>query len=475
MEKKMTEQTAIDINNLRFYARMAEHYKWQTDVIDSSVVVQTLNEIAERLGAAVPAPLQPLPSVEELARRAWEKRQPMFKSYDSWEEVGSADKQVYLEAAGRYREVFQEFFAPAPAQEPRCEYIFRDIGTGLQCDKKRGHDGDHHATMGSIKEGIHVDDPEDSAAQPVENSSRCAKCGEVEDHMNHYADYTLDGSAYHMKDHTFEPISGGASTGEQQMKNTPSDCIVAAYNHEPIRVAEAARPSEPSAPKVEPPKYWQCPNNESHYLKFGEKIYGTSVYRQYCIHCPDTEAVFRSRPTPATETASAPQDENALSRITFAAQALLDIGKRDMSNPKYDGFFEELAISVKESNAVIHNFAAAPSVAGTQPTARCPKCGEEMQGGFFRVSVNSTSAIKWRCKGNDESFHEFIINCEAQLRPFFSGAAQGTPQVEAALKEIIEVCNYWHHDNLRRNEQISAILAKHLPGAPAQPGPEEKK
>ena len=44
-------------------------------------------------------------------------------------------------------------------------------------------------------------------------------------------------------------------------------------------------------------KYWQCPNDESHTLKFGEKIYGTHHWRQYCTVCVDTVAVFRSKPS----------------------------------------------------------------------------------------------------------------------------------------------------------------------------------
>jgi hypothetical protein len=32
----------------------------------------------------------------------------------------------------------------------------------------------------------------------------------------------------------------------------------------------------------------------------------------------------------------------AASRVRNAAQAILEIGKRDMSNPKYDGYFTEL-------------------------------------------------------------------------------------------------------------------------------------
>ena len=151
----------------------------------------------------------------------------------------------------------------------------------------------------------------------MDNSSRCGfmhkgiwKCGQLEYHSVH--------AVSNLAHHTFEPepISGAASTEE------PPHDIAHPRNAENLFMAwlathkcpcgcklcgdtimfldslrEAARPSEPSAPKAEPPKYWQCPNNESHHLRFGEKVYGTQHYRQYCIHCPDTVAVFRAKPT----------------------------------------------------------------------------------------------------------------------------------------------------------------------------------
>ena len=43
------EQVAIDIANLRFYAEMADKFNWETDIIHKSVIIQTLNEIAERV------------------------------------------------------------------------------------------------------------------------------------------------------------------------------------------------------------------------------------------------------------------------------------------------------------------------------------------------------------------------------------------------------------------------------------------
>jgi hypothetical protein len=42
----------------------------------------------------------------------------------------------------------------------------------------------------------------------------CMKCGEPEDHMNHHADYTLDGESWHNKDHDFYPGAAPAQTTE---------------------------------------------------------------------------------------------------------------------------------------------------------------------------------------------------------------------------------------------------------------------
>lgn len=49
MTKQELKQT--DISNLRFYARMAQEHQWETEGIHHSVIVQTLNEIADRLAA----------------------------------------------------------------------------------------------------------------------------------------------------------------------------------------------------------------------------------------------------------------------------------------------------------------------------------------------------------------------------------------------------------------------------------------
>jgi len=57
----------------------------------------------------------------------------------------------------------------------------------------------------------------------------------------------------------------------------------------------AVSPQDP-APQGNRLKYWQCPNDESHTLKWGKKIYGTQHYRQYCTVCPDTIAIFGPAP-----------------------------------------------------------------------------------------------------------------------------------------------------------------------------------
>src|SRR5579863_6184717 len=37
----------------------------------------------------------------------------------------------------------------------------------------------------------------------MDNEPKCLTCGEREEHLNHYADYTLDGEIYWHKDHDF--------------------------------------------------------------------------------------------------------------------------------------------------------------------------------------------------------------------------------------------------------------------------------
>jgi hypothetical protein len=60
------------------------------------------------------------------------------------------------------------------------------------------------------------------------------------------------------------------------------------------------------------------------------------------------------------------------------------------------------------------------------------------------------------------------------------GAAQGTPQVEEIARELAEAIRSWqgclgYEDCTTPDDVYAMVLRKHLPGAPAQPGPEEKR
>lgn len=59
----------------------------------------------------------------------------------------------------------------------------------------------------------------------------------------------------------------------------------------------------------------------------------------------------------------------------------------------------------------------------------CPDCGALMQTGFYRVSQNSESAVKVRCRGNDLSFHEFVISNFGELRRFFAAAPAESTEI----------------------------------------------
>lgn len=73
----------------------------------------------------------------------------------------------------------------------------------------------------------------------------------------------------------------------------------------------------------------------------------------------------------------------------------------------------------------------------------CPDCGALMQTGFYRVSQNSQSAVKVRCRGNDLSFHEFVISNFGELRPFFPVAAPSAPAQIEALPMVDQSDRAW--------------------------------
>jgi len=277
-------QIEIDVKNLRFYARMAERFKWQTDIIDSSVVTQTLNEIAGRMGAAGSAPQPRCPECGGTDLR-WSNGRTILFCYNG---------KPYPEHSFDVSTVesFWKFFAPAPAQEPpNGEYSCAVCGMGMvePCE--------HWKAM---------------AAQPVENSSRCAECGDEISSWQNAADqpywtHVPNGKNH---DHTARPISGGASAGELPLLHIGKQAEFAVVKLmqfcdcggdgcdfcewakliTKLALRLAARPSEPSAPKVEP--QFTCENCVSP---------DVCSERMYC------DKAGRALPERATETASAPQ------------------------------------------------------------------------------------------------------------------------------------------------------------------------
>jgi len=251
-----------------------------------------------------------------------------------------------------------QFFTPAPAQEP-------PKGT-CPCSKDHGpHEGkliniSWHGldlTVCERHEPLYRPLPpidamaEYRAAQPVENSSRCPKCDQPTKPM--YGDEPPSEWDHHCP---AEPISGGASTGEQPptweqvLEKEPEpkpwtslterlcpcdrvDCMFCGPRIANRVMNLAARPSEPSAPKVEPPAYLEQCSKEG-------------------PGC-DCVGVCKFRPAQATETASAPQEHNC---------------------PEC-GRWHSILRAIKP--------AAAPSVAGTQPTPTAEEvCKALWSGGY---------------------------------------------------------------------------------------------
>jgi len=306
------------------------------------------------------------------------------------------------------------FFAPAPVQEP-------PKGT-CPCSKDHGpHEGkliniSRHGlnlTVCEKHEPLYRPLPpidamaEYRAAQPVENSSRCGKimahklgnqkCGGNRDHELH-----TDKSSIFYHEFEAEPISGGASTGEQPP-------------HVPIMtMREIIEAEGPSAPKVEPLDFD---------MEFARKVKVIGERFNW-----DIQAFFehvqaeQTQPTQATEAASAPQTEwhcqECREPIKFNGRQWLHAD----GTPTYPRCTRPKP--------------AAPSVAGTQPEPiRCSQCKSPL--------------------------------CECIATKLL---AQGMPQVEEISRAI--QWEWTNGDSVTVEDAAKKVLAKHLPGAPAQLGPD---
>jgi len=248
------------------------------------------------------------------------------------------------------------------------------------------------------------------------------------------------------------------------------------------KIHGAARPSEPSAPKVEP--QFTCEN---------------CVSPEVCserMHCDKAGRPLHERPTQTTETASAPQLGQLLGEVLVKAGVL---------HGEFPLTEDQITFAAKE-------YLAAPSLAGTQPTT-CKARAAGTAGGnypqdcdwpFCGCDERATKAMETLLEcgwiGNKEAAElrrELAVekelsarlaekevdqairaeSAEAQLETMKSGAAQGTPQVEEAVEAIMRLG--YTRDRVCQRDAVRKALRpffpEHLVGAPAQPGPEDKK
>ena len=395
---------------------------------------------------------------------------------------------------------FAQFFATAPAQEPpkfpcpRCprtdlhehydeseETCVTSASESLTSQTTGKSTVNASAqSVASINTKVTATTQEstsDPSAQPVENSDKsvCFKCRQVI--------FLRDGKWFHSKtghNHEAESISGGASTGEQSPRYECAYCDATEmltvigpkqYACPKHLFKGVSRPSGPSAPKVEP--QFTCENCVSPEV-CSERMY-----------CDKAGRSLPERPTQATETASAP---------------------KCTCNPKPFG-------GVHWSDCP-----AAPSVAGTQPTPALKVTQQEIHELRTNDQPRDLDWDKvhallepWQevWKGDKIKFAakypEWMVNAAAEIFAHdicdawswndyvaaatvimsrHSGAARGTPQVEAGIQRIIQKCEqYWNESGIGDAEVHAALeyisreaheLRSHLPCAPTQPGPEEK-
>jgi len=230
-----------------------------------------------------------------------------------------------------------------------------------------------------------------------------------------------------------KPISGGASTGEQPPTSEMAETLsrIAAQPSTECHFG-ASHPSGPSAKLCDFPFTEKCSQFEAcvranRCLKNLPEPSAPKVEPLISDYGPQDEA---------TETASAPTLTEAVHK---AYQDVLG-DKIPYIKGQMDHSVNKAAYELWCVIAELERIAAATSVAGTQPTPLCPHCDPE-----------------------DTEYQKQACRC----------AAQGTPQVEALAEDI--VFHFGVQGNPLNLEAMREFLKSHLPGAPAQPGPEEKR
>jgi hypothetical protein len=127
--------------------------------------------------------------------------------------------------------------------------------------------------------------------------------------------------------------------------------------------------------------------------------------------------------------------------------------------------------------------AADPSVAGTQPAADEISAEDLIDRATKRISDSGgdvkLALLKSECElAGAELDKQTLYDLAEHNYNYASGAAQATPQVEEIAREIDSILRNPAYGEPETIARISSVVwgilkLEHLPGAPAQPGPEE--
>jgi hypothetical protein len=308
-------------------------------------------------------------------------------------------------------------------------------------------------------------------AQPVENSSRCAKCKicrEVEANYRHNTDLSPFAHKFEA-----EPISGGASTGEQPTgkKILTADQVLDASDE---YCRTKGNPALAPVMRESFRKHREMPRAVLTSLNLKPVVmYETCAPKVEPAH-PERKYFagtgYLIAPTQATETASAPQDDSPYLKCEIGWGGkrcdLCSVGSPSVGLEGVAGRFH-----LKTT--------AAPSVAGTQP-------GTVEVYNNLATGVYLAAAPHQASQPMEEWWRQQYLALLEYTKSLHPGAAQGTPQVEEEqMREFLDEamdyckddCSYLTSADRQRVAKgiVEQMAAKHGVGAPAQPGPEEKR
>jgi hypothetical protein len=284
------------------------------------------------------------------------------------------------------------------------------------------------------------------AAQPVENNSRCKHCDDLDRQFAHLKSANT-GAWQYRNEHghwitceTQRPISGGASTGERNFDEIdeshaaarPSEPSAHVHNFDAngICLKGGCGPSAPSLCPIcrgEPDRFLACKKCEPSAPKV-EPHNHNYILRSVCSLCGDffdgqPAALYPLRPTQATETESVPQSIICGN----CGPTSFDI--------TYDGTLGLVLKCVKcgEQKLIELPVAAAPSVAGTQPTPDEISAEDLIDRATKRISDSGgdvkLALLKSECElAGAELDKQTLYDLAEHNYNYATGAAQGTPE-----------------------------------------------